>query len=457
MRKLEKQPAITVGLVTSAREIQFRLMGEFELPDLTTWSTGEYKASVEGGRLTIHTSAGEFVCSDSQTELRPIHPETARFMILDVTIGIGFHWERKQDQTFQGIMKLEARPPDALLVINRVPLEAYVTSVIASEMSANSPSELLKAHAVISRSWLLAQLSPWKVFRKSTAERGTRTDAGGEHPLDILRWYSRTEHTDFDVCADDHCQRYQGVTKAGSPAVHQSISETHGLLLTYRDEVCDARFSKCCGGMTEDYGTAWEDVEIPYLTGVPDGPGPAENFDLDFYREENVRRWMLESPPAFCNTSDDSVLRATLPDFDQETRDFYRWTVPYPQEEVQELLRSRLDLDLGAILRFEPIERGVSGRIIRLRIVGERDATVIGKELEIRRALSRSHLYSSAFLVEAEGTGKIPERFTLHGAGWGHGVGLCQIGAAVMASQGRNYRQILGHYYRGANLFQLYE
>ncbi|MBI4468363.1 MAG: SpoIID/LytB domain-containing protein [Acidobacteria bacterium] len=456
MQLLQTQPAITVGLVTSAREVRFKLEGEFELPDLTSWSSGEYVAAVQNGGVSIRTATGDPVCSDSQTTLKPRDPGRGRFTIRDVTIGIGFHWERKEDQTFDGVLKLEARPDGTLLVINRVPLESYVTSVIASEMSATSPLELLKAHAVISRSWLLAQLSPWKVDRRTPPAKNIPHEPAKADPS-IIRWYSRTDHAEFDVCADDHCQRYQGVSKVISPRVFDGVAETRGLLLTHRDEVCDARFSKCCGGLTENYAAAWENVDIPYLRGIIDAAEPPAGFELPLTHPENARRWILGQPEAYCNSAEASVLKRALPGFDQETRDFFRWEVTYTQEEVRGLLQKRLGMDVGAVRRLEPLERGVSGRIITLQVIGEKSSATIGKELEIRRALSLSHLYSSAFVVETEGEGEVPVRFLLRGAGWGHGVGLCQIGAAVMAAGGKNYRQILGHYYRGTALFQLYE
>jgi SpoIID/LytB domain protein len=328
----------------------------------------------------------------------------------NVTIGIGFHWERQERQVFRGGLRIIKR--DGLTLINDVSLEEYVRSVISSEMSATCPIELLKAHAVISRSWMWypkanpESIGPGNYFFQSDSE--------------VLRWYGREAHRDFDVCADDHCQRYQGITKVLSAAATEAVTTTAGQMLRYEGKICDARFSKCCGGVTEEYPTAWEDRHVPYLVAVVD---------------------------PYCDTNDRQLLAQVLPGFDQETRDFYRWTVRYSPAEIQQLVQARLNLDLGSIVDLQPLQRGPSGRIVRLHIVGERRAVTVGKELEIRRVLSRSHLYSSAFEVGREG-----DTFVLRGSGWGHGVGLCQIGAAVMASRGKTYEEILAHYYPGTTL-----
>jgi SpoIID/LytB domain protein len=366
----------------------------------------------------------------SEVTLYPSELSACAFALDDMTIGIGFHWERKERQVFRGAIRIIKRP-SGLTVINDVPLEEYVTSVISSEMSANCPIELLKAHAVISRSWL------W--FPKMGTPRGASMPPPSPRGSEIVRWYGREAHPDFDVCADDHCQRYQGITKAFSSSASEAVSATNGEMLLYGGSVCDARFSKCCGGITEVYSTAWEDEEIPYLKSIYDGPSQSYS--------DSPENWIRSDPPAYCNTHDRNLLAQILPGFDQETRDFYRWRVVYTAEEAGELIQSRLNLDLGRITDLQPLARGPSGRIFRLKITGEKGHLIVGKELEIRRALSRSHLYSSAFIVEREAG-----RFVLRGAGWGHGVGLCQIGAAVMASEGIGYREILSHYYPGAEL-----
>jgi stage II sporulation protein D len=366
----------------------------------------------------------------SEVRLTPSDPGSCAFAMDGMTIGIGFHWQRQERQVFRGALRLVKRPA-GLTVVNDVPLEDYITSVISSEMSASCPLELLKAHAVISRSWL------W--FPKADPHRPGKVQTYALDSHEIVRWYGREAHPDFDVCADDHCQRYQGITKAFSPAAAEAVHATAGEFLRYNDIICDARFSKCCGGITERYATAWEDADIPYLESVCDGPA----LSCAYSAEALIR----STPPAFCNTRDSEFLARLLPAFDRETRDFYRWQVEYTREELADLIKSRLGVDLGPIRDVQPLARGPSGRIYRLKISGQRDYIIIGKELEIRRALSRTHLYSSAFVIDEESG-----RLVLKGAGWGHGVGLCQIGAAVMANAGRTYMEILRHYYPGTTV-----
>jgi stage II sporulation protein D len=402
---------VSVGLIEKQSAVEVELTGTFTDTSGKQHSPGRHRFTRE-------------------VTLTPTDLASCAFALDDVTIGIGFHWERKERQVFRGAFRLVKRDA-GLTVINDVPLEEYVTSVISSEMSAGCPLEMLKAHAVISRSWL------W--FPKANLA-GSRS--GQPQPLDsheVLRWYGREAHPDFDVCADDHCQRYQGITKAFSPAVAHAVRATAGEFLRYNGAICDARFYKCCGGITERYATAWEDEDIPYLESIYDGPAEPSSYSPE--------SWIRSSPPAYCNTNDAELLARVLPGFDQETRDFYRWRVEYTPEELADLISTRLGADLGPIHDMDPLARGPSGRIYRLKITGERDYIIIGKELEIRRALSRSHLYSSAFVVD-----KNDGRFVLSGAGWGHGVGLCQIGAAVMASEGKTYREILHHYYRGTTV-----
>jgi len=385
---------LSVGLIEGRDSVEVELHGE--------------QVDAQGNHVAagVHRFTGEIT-------LTPLSPE-ASFTLNDVTIGIGFHWERNERQTFRGGLRILKRN-SSLTVINDIELEQYVTSVISSEMSAGCPVELLKAHAVISRSWM------W--YPKAFPESRGAGHAAIEKPGEIIRWYGREAHADFDVCADDHCQRYQGITKAFSPSVEQAVRNTAGEMLTYQGAICDARFYKCCGGFTEDYSVAWDDRKIPYLVSLYDGVAGEEPF---------------------CNTTDVGLLAQILPNFDQETRDFYRWQVEYGAEELGEIVKARIGMDLGRILDLQPLARGASGRTYRLRIVGSRKSLIVGKELEIRRALSRSHLYSSAFEVEIK-----DDRITLRGSGWGHGVGLCQIGAAVMASRGIGYRDILRHYYPG--------
>ena len=447
---LEAEPKVNVGLVTEARRVTFALAAACRTNDGRRFPAGEYAAFVDAdGRLVISDEAGrteKFIQADG-VELQ-FH-NAATFTLRGVTIGIDFHWQQQEDQTFTGDLLLRPDAQGRLTVINRVPVEAYVTSVIASEMSALAHSELLKAHAIISRSWLLAQLAPWKT---------TRTKAGQSQTADeIVRWYDRENHNGFDICADDHCQRYQGVTKVTGANVYEAIKATRGVILAYAGELCDARFSKSCGGFTELFSTAWEEADVPYLQAFYDGVTLPATCRLPLNDEANAADWIRQAPPAFCNAHDPAILTKILPNFDQATTDFFRWQVTLEQAELQSLLERKLGLSFGAIRALEPSERGASGRLKRLRIVGEARTLIIGKELEIRRALSPSHLYSSAFVIEPEAVQNgIPARFTLRGAGWGHGVGLCQIGAALMAEQGCDAAQILQHYYRGAQLFEFY-
>jgi SpoIID/LytB domain protein len=452
MKMVESEPVVSVRLMTSAEGVVFELKGAFVNSAGERLAGGSYRARPVNNDVEIVSEGGPRWLSASECRLTPA-AASASFLVRDVTIGIDFHWQQKQDQEFQGSLKVKLDADDRLTVINEVPVEAYLTGVISSEMSADSHPELLKAHSVVSRSWLLAQMKPWKKERRKPSF--APQTIGGEKRL--IRWYDQESHADFDVCADDHCQRYQGVTKATSAAVYEAIRATFGQVLTFDDELCDARYTKSCGGMTESYDAAWEDESFPYLAVSYDGEDFPVGFDLPLTDEANAQRWIRNSPPAFCNTTDSVVLGKILPDFNQATTDFYRWRVTIPQDELRELLRAKLGVEFGAVHKLEAVERGASGRIVRLRIEGERETMVIGKELEIRRALSPSHLYSSAFVVESEGViGGAPAAFTLIGAGWGHGVGLCQIGAALMAERGFDFRRILEHYYRGARLYGLY-
>jgi peptidoglycan hydrolase-like amidase len=452
----EKEPLIRVGLMTGARSARITISGQFLTEDGDSLSEGDYSASPDGGAVRLE---GMMSLRASSILLRPVDFDSCVFTVHDITIGIDFHWERKEAQQFKGALRLTATR-EGMTLINELPLESYLVSVISSEMSASCPPELLRAHSVVSRSWLLAQLSRAAGESQTQRARTTQDDSGtNEHPSDeIIRWYDRESHADFDVCADDHCQRYQGISKAFSQEAFDAARDTRGKVLASNDEICDTRYSKSCGGMTEVYRAAWEDRDVPYLASVYDGLGETPDYPMPLADESNAEAWIMSSPPAYCNNISADLLARILPGFDQETRDFYRWQISYSQDELREILHARLGIDLGRILALEPIERGRSGRIIRLRIRGTARSFVIGKELEIRRALSRSHLYSSAFVVrvEQDGVKDYPERFTLIGAGWGHGVGLCQIGAAVMAEKGFAHGEILAHYFKGATLRALY-
>ena len=435
---ISKQPNVTVGL-KSDTTINFFLHKPYLAKGEEICGEQEVSFS-EGGLLWNGNHYRELLFS-------PVAKD-ASFSLANVTIGIDYHWERKQTQTFRGALRLVVEE-DKICAINELPVENYLESVISSEMKATSSLELLKAHAVISRSWLLAQMEK----RRKQKECGNNFFSFEKGDDTLIKWYDREDHTIFDVCADDHCQRYQGITMETSPHVAKAIKYTRGQVLTYDGDICDARFSKCCGGITEEFEYCWENINKPYLKSVRDSADMAEAHDV-----KDLEAFIRTSPDAFCNTTDKAVLSQVLNDYDQETTDFYRWKVAYSQEEIANLINTKLKLDLGSIIDLVAVERGKSGRISRLKIVGTKRTFTIGKELEIRRCLSTSHLYSSAFVVDrldinAEG---IPQHFVLTGAGWGHGVGLCQIGAAVMGEKGYNYEQILHHYYSGAKITTMY-
>ena len=439
-----KQPDVTVGIV-SAQKIHFSL----NKPYLA-------KGEKVLGEQVVEFSEGGVLWNGNQYSQLTFHPQSAdaSFSLSDVTIGVNFHWERKETQTFLGTLRFVVES-DKIVAINELPVEKYLESVISSEMSATSSLELLKAHAVISRSWLLAQMKK----RREVAESGNNFFSFTKKEDTLIRWYDREDHTLFDVCADDHCQRYQGITKETSPHVAEAIRQTKGQILMDGEEICDARFSKCCGGITEEFQYCWEDTPKTYLTAVRDIALGVEHTLPNLTNEEEAEKWIRFNPPAFCNTQDKKILSEVLNDYDQETANFYRWKETLSQEKLQQLIADKLKMDLGAILDMKAVERGKSGRISKLQIIGTEKTFTIGKELEIRRTLSDSHLLSSAFVVDKYDKDEqgVPQRFELIGAGWGHGVGLCQIGAAVMGEQGYHYDAILLHYYQGAEIKKLYK
>jgi len=394
------QRHISVGILT-AEKVEFILNGVYFCDGRT--AEGSMTAILKDGNVECEGRSGKRLVFEASCE-------DAFFTLKDVTIGVNFHWERRENQSFKGNLILLAEE-EGIIVINDIGIEDYLTCVISSEMSASAPLEFLKAHAVISRSWLLAQING-SVKASGEGKKDT--------PKELITWQDHEDHEFFDVCADDHCQRYQGITKVSTSTAREAIESTWGEVLAYEGQVCDARFSKCCGGKTEIFSTCWEDVDVPYLRSFKD---------------------------KFCDTEDAAILANVLPNFDQETKDFYRWEVRYTYTELSKIVRERTGMNYGKIVDLRPIERGPSGRIKKLKIVGSRKSRIIGKELEIRRTLSRSHLYSSAFEVETT-----PEGFILHGKGWGHGVGMCQIGAAVMGHLGYTYKDILLYYYRGADI-----
>lgn len=434
------EPRVSVGIVT-ANEIVFSLHQPYNANGTTV--SGKQSVSYENGAIIWNGKRYKELVFQPQEA-------GASFSLEDVTIGVNFHWERKETQTFLGILRF-AIEGTAMWAINELPVERYLESVISSEMSATSSLRLLEAHAVISRSWLLAQIENRRSAK--TEQASLYSCITGKDKM--IKWYDRQDHTLFDVCADDHCQRYQGITKETSPHVAVAIQHTRGQVLMSEGKICDARFSKCCGGAMEEFQYCWEDSPKPYLKAIGDTP---EKTIPDLTVEANAEEWIRTSPDSFCNTTDKNILSQVLNDYDQETTDFYRWRVDYTQEEISQLINSKLNIDFGQIMDLIPIERGKSARLCQLKIVGTKQTLTIGKELEIRRALSPSHLYSSAFVVDKEdvNTEGIPALFHIIGCGWGHGVGLCQIGAAVMGEKGYNYDQILAHYYPGADLKELY-
>jgi SpoIID/LytB domain protein len=441
-------PEIQVGIF-SGKEIVFTLDGVFYEKGSGKKLTGRWTALRSDNKIKL-TNAEQEHFYEAPADFIPLDPAEASLVLHGVTIGVDFHWERREDQVFRGSLRLIAEG-DKITAVNIVSVEDYLISVISSEMKATSSEEFLKAHAVTSRSWLLAQISKSHNLKAVGKKYNSFTRKGEE----IIKWYDREDHDNFDVCADDHCQRYQGITRASSPAVVKVINDTYGEVLTYGGAICDARYYKCCGGITELFENTWEPENHPYLQGIIDNPRPPEGFNTDLSDEKNAREWILGFPDAFCNTSDKKVLSQVLNDYDQETNDFFRWKVVYTQEELGRLVRERSGIDFGIITGITPLERGPSGRISRLRIEGSKTSLIIGKELEIRKTLSRSHLYSSCFVVDREEDGA-GNSFVIHGAGWGHGVGLCQIGAAMMGARGYSYRDILMHYFRGAGFEKLY-
>ena len=435
-------PCVKVGIFNEP-EVKFVLYGKYRVGD--TIAEGECLASVSGGKVLWDGKEYNNVL------FTPSDEENDCFELKDVTIGVNFHWERKENQKFRGALSLIVEN-DRVTAINVLSVEEYLLSVISSEMSATASLELLKAHAVISRSWLLAQIEK----NKNIIKENTHYCACHQDENELVKWYDREDHVNFDVCADDHCQRYQGITRASTQTVREAIKATWGQVLTYDGKLCDARFSKCCGGVYEEFENCWEPVHYPYLVARRDSEHPLDFPDLTV--EENAKEWILSSPQAFCNTTDAEILSQVLNNYDQETADFYRWKVEYSQEELSALIKNRSGIDYGEILDLVPVERGKSGRLVRMKIVGTKKQLTIGKELEIRRTLSPSHLYSSAFIVDKQDVNAagVPQKFVLTGAGWGHGVGLCQIGAAVMGAKGYNYKEILLHYFIDANISTLY-
>ena len=444
------EPLITIGILTNSK-ITFELYGDYVSSTSSKKLNGQFTAELVNGTI-VCKSADHEVISPNEIIFEPTDLTTDTFLIRDVTIGVKFHWERKEKQRFSGSLKLK-KDDDKIAVINIISIEKYLTSVISSEMSAKSSLQLLKAHAIVSRSWLLAQIEKSRQLKKTKAKYSSLCISEEER----IKWYDREDHELFDVCADDHCQRYQGVTKIFTEVARDAVKQTYGIVLMSDNKICDTRYSKSCGGMSESFENVWEPVKYNYLTSITDYKFPAESYSVDFSVEQSAVKWIKGNPTSFCNTTDKKILSQVLLDFDQETKDFFRWKVHYAQEEISEIIKSKSGVDFGVILDLIPIERGYSSRLTKLKIVGTKKTLIVGKELEIRKYLSKSHLYSSAIVIEKSNIqNNIPQNFTIYGAGWGHGVGLCQIGAAVMAERGHEFDEILLHYFKNAELKKIY-
>jgi stage II sporulation protein D len=442
---MEREPHVDVGIADRRPEIKGRLKGSFTCGSFVATNV-DFSVSVEGNSLVVDFSSGQRLEQQSRLMIEPVLRST--FALFDVRIGRQFHWERPEDQEFRGSLALISHDDGTMTAVNRVPVEEYLKSVVSSEMSARSPLEFLKTHAILSRSWLLS-LTGRRVNGAKRQVISTK-NPGNE----VVRWYDHEDHEEFDVCSDDHCQRYHGITKITSPEVEEAVEATRGMVLAHEGAICDARYSKACGGLTEVFSSAWDDRDIPYLRSVADdGAGDVGPISS----EEEAEKWIKSEPDAFCNVRNPELLSRVLPNFDRETTAFFRWTVEYTVKELSRLVREKSGIDFGDIRDLIPLNRGPSGRISRLKIVGSKVTVVVGKELEIRRWLSKSHLYSSAFVVHmtlnSQGG---PKLFTFHGAGWGHGVGLCQIGAASMADQGFSAEAILKHYFVGTDITRIY-
>ncbi len=444
------EPLVNVGIQTE-KKILFELHGDFKVYGFKQIFSGVYSAEILDNKIICRQGIDK-IESTGEITFEPTNFQRESFLLRDVKIGIEFHWERKQKQPFNGSLKLIINT-DKITAINIIPAEYYIQSVISSEMSSKSSTQLLKAHAVISRSWLLSQMNKSRQNKVKNLTYINPQIADNE----ILQWYDRGEHNLFDVCADDHCQRYQGISKIFTEGVRTAINQTRGVVLIEGKEICDTRYSKSCGGITENFENVWEPVRHSYLKSIIDYKYQPDNYNLDFRKENNAQKWIKSNPPSYCNTTDKKILSQILLDYDQDTIDFYRWKILYSQKEISNLIKKKSGIDFGDILDFIPIERGASSRLIKLKIIGSKKTLTIGKELEIRRTLSPSHLYSSAIVIEKQNSvNGIPQFFIIYGAGWGHGVGLCEIGAAVMAARGHMFDEILLHYFKNAKLKKIY-
>jgi len=436
MNHLEKQPEISIGILENTEKIRFHLSGQYDFNG-SYLPAGQYEARPENNLLQIQNCQGRKIAALSEINLIPEKPDICFITVCDIPIGKHFHWHRMQEHSFKGTLQLKSLQPGTVTLINKIPLEWYLESVICSEMSSTSPVEFLKAHSVISRSWTLAQINKKKAAGSTNPENTSWTDAN--------------LHKHFDLCSDDHCQRYHG-TRSINPELQKIIQETFGRVLTCEEKICDTRFSKCCGGITEQFSTCWQDHDFDYLQPVMDLKGSGTDSLQQITDEVSAKKFILSKPDAFCNIENKpDILNLILPGFDQETENFFRWEFSVTKQDLRKIISEKTGTDFGEIQKITPLARGASGRIYRLKISGTRNERIFGKELEIRRILSPTHLYSSAFVTQNTGDG-----FMFSGAGWGHGVGLCQIGAAHMAIRGYDYKQILEHYFRGAHVETIY-
>lgn len=438
---LNEEPNISVGILSN-NKLSFSLKGIFYNSNKKKFM-GDFDVVIEENQLILYQNKQQ-IAFENEFHFIPQDSKSSYFILKDVVIGKAFHWQQKESQSFYGKLKL-IKENKKITAINIVPLDTYIESVISSEMNATSFLEFLKAHAVISRSWIMAQIYKKK---NSTSERHEKISDD-----EIIRWYDRDAHKHFDVCADDHCQRYQGINRITNVKVKNAVKATQGMFLTYKGQICDTRFSKCCGGISENYENVWDNKKYDYLKNIVDNKSKPSAFDLDLQKEENAQNWIKGKPAAFCNTTDTDIIKQVFNNYDLISSNFYRWKINYSQKELSELLKSKLGIDFGYIKNMIPLKRGYSGRLIKLKIIGSKKTLIIGKELEIRRVLSKTHLYSSAIIIDKFNMkNSIPQYFTIFGAGWGHGVGLCQIGAAVMASKGFDFKNILQHYFHNTSI-----
>ncbi len=444
-----EEPLISVGILTEEK-IVFELHGNYLATGSKNYFRGIFSAEIKDNQIVCSNNS-EKIENAEEILFAPEDPHSESFLIRDVIIGIDFHWQRKERQRFNHSLKL-IREGNNVVAINILPLENYIVSVISSEMSAKCSLQSLKSLSVVSRSWVLAQLE-----KRETEEAVQDNLSVNQSEDELIQWYDREQHKNFDVCADDHCQRFQGITKVTTENAREAVLQTRGIVLLSNNKICDARYSKSCGGITEDFENVWETIRVPYLSSIIDYKYEPENFNIDFSSEANVRKWITGNPQSFCNTLDKVILSQILIDYDQETTNFFRWRVEYTQSELAAIIKDKSGIDFGDILDLIPVERGSSSRLIKLKIVGSKKSLTVGKELEIRRILSKNHLYSSAFIVDKIlDKNDLPKKFILHGAGWGHGVGLCQIGGAVMAEKGHQFDEILLHYFSNVTIKKIY-